>query len=164
MRIFRTLLFLLAFVYLASPYASLYWLSHTLAGNDPQALTQCVDMPAVQRVYQTSLNHVAGQYAAPLAQHLQQSGAWPPLGALALNGVEALGKTMAEQTISPQWVAQTLQPQRNGLRQDLFTAFTFAFFETPTRFLVRVGRLGENPVHFYLTLQDWRWRVTAIYP
>jgi hypothetical protein len=41
--------------------------------------------------------------------------------------------------------------------------FAFACFETPTRFLVRAGTLDKNPVHLYLTLQRWQWRVTTVF-
>jgi hypothetical protein len=50
--------------------------------------------------------------------------------------------------------------QING---SLWQHTSFIFFESPTRFMIRLGNLGHNPLYIEMTLQAWVWRVTAIY-
>jgi hypothetical protein len=37
------------------------------------------------------------------------------------------------------------------------------FLNHPLVLMIRLGQLGRNPLHIEMTLQDWVWRVTAIY-
>ena len=54
-------------------------------------------------------------------------------------------------------------PGGPGGRSGFVDQISYAFFDRPTGFLVRIGELGEDPVHFRLTLDGASWRVTALY-
>jgi hypothetical protein len=45
----------------------------------------------------------------------------------------------------------------------IISDISFAFFEFPTKFLIRLGDLGSNPIYLRLQLENWQWRVTGIY-
>jgi hypothetical protein len=71
-----------------------------------------------------------------------------------------LGNLAVDESIDLNWIRSSLNIKESASLRD---SINFAIFESPTRFLVRLGNLGENPVHFYLTLTDWDWRLTGIY-
>jgi hypothetical protein len=45
----------------------------------------------------------------------------------------------------------------------IISDISFAFFESPTIFLIRIGDLGSNPIYLRLQLENWQWRVTGIH-
>jgi len=157
----RWLAFLLFLAFGASPYITLYYLNQALVKNDTAALALYVDLPSVQTHQRASTQQQMDDYLKTMPQAFRSMLEQSPQWASSLHqGAQALLQTQVDLT----WVRDQLLVEQNGVSLSLFTGFSFAFFESPTRFLVRIGSLDHKPVHFYLRFQDWSWQVTAIYP
>ena len=62
------------------------------------------------------------------------------------------------------WAMAQLRSKNPDSQQDGFIdQLSYAFFDSPDSLLLRIGELGEDPVHARLTLQNAAWRITAIY-
>ncbi len=151
------LLFLSLLAFGAWPYYQLYRLDKALVENDQRMLYKIVDLDAVRRrhkqVLEQNLERLVGPQDNPVINFVR-------------GGIRALGDSAYESIIDMDWVRDRLLATRREAHEQHFSllgGFSFAFFETPIRFLARAGELGEDPVHLYLTLQNWRWRVTALY-
>jgi len=151
-----TLLFLLLIVYIAWPYVAVYRLDRALAVNDRDELVKLIDVDAIRRQLRGRLDReiegVAERYDNPIFRFLR-------------GGAKELTSTTFED-IDYEWVREFVQEtQRRSAtqRRPVLGSFSFAFFESPRRFLIRVGEMGENPVHLRMTLQGWQWRVSALF-
>jgi len=146
MKYFSLLIFLAIMTYLAWPYVHLYRLSNAVANNDQVAFGQLLDIETIRRNHKKSLewkiNHLAPQENA--------------LSGMMREGAKIVGNTAVDTMIDANWIFERLR--KIGSDQ-----VTFAFFESPNRFTIRVGELWQAPVHVEMTMQDWDWRVTAIY-
>jgi hypothetical protein len=149
-----TLMFAAALIW---PYYTLYRLDSALSANHLPTLQKMVDLAAVQAAHKHALSQT-------LPHHFGAQDNDNPLVGLLRQGLGATGNMAVDYRIDLDWVRVSLYSvEGQHAAPGLLSALSFAFFESPTRFLVRLGNLGEHPVHFYLTLQDWNWRVTAIY-
>ncbi len=128
------LLILAVLAYVAWPYYTLWRLDQALTKNDLDELVKQFDLTAIRH-------------------HLLQDGVKEG-GAAALDAIDA--SWVRERLLTAQ-VIEAAPPR------PVLGGFAFACFERPTRFLVRSGALGKNPVHLYLTLQGCQWRVTAVF-
>ncbi len=151
-----SIVILLVLAYLIWPYYQLNQLGRALDVNDEYTLRKCLDLDAIQRgvkgIVDKNIEGVGENYDNPVVKFLR--GGVKELSGSALDFVDF------------EWVRDTLlgareQPGARG--PQWLGGFSFAFFEAPNLFLVRAGRLGENPVHLHMTLQNWRWRVTAVF-
>lgn len=69
-----------------------------------------------------------------------------------------LGEYAIDENVDLSWVRDILT--HNGrFRQQI----THAFFESPGRFVIRLGVLGEEPIHVQMTLRRGVWKITGIY-
>ena len=156
MRLLYFLLFLAILAYAGWPYVNLYRLDRALMQNDRTALNALVDLDAL-RV----------QHKAMLERQVRRSigDQHGPISDLVRDGARWFG-TQTSEAIDLEWVRQRLRRQRPSAPDaypSIITDTTFAFFEWPTRFLIRLGDLGQDPIHVRMSLEDWRWRVTGIY-
>jgi hypothetical protein len=157
-RLFGLLLPLLFAAILGWPYFTLYQLDKALAVNNSARLQKLIDLPAVQAAHKQAFAHTMQHTLGGVG------GTDNPLLGMLRQGMRAAGDMAVDYHVDMAWVHASLYPpQGRHASPGLLSALSFAFFESPTRFLVRLGELGEQPVHFYLTLQDWNWRVTAVY-
>ncbi len=150
------ILVLAVLAYVVWPYYTLWRLDQALTGNDLSELVKRLDRTAIRRHFQQlweqNIEGVAEQFDNPVFRFLR-------------GGVKEVGAA-AFDAIDESWVRErllTAQQIAAAPRRPVLGGFAFACFETPTRFLVRAGTLGKNPVHLYLTLQGWQWRVTAVF-
>jgi len=155
MKYLSRLLFLLVIVYLGWPYFHLYQLHRAVINNDSAAIENLVDLKKVNQVFKENLewqmNHAVNSQGNLFPEVVRQS---------AQTIIGTLGNLAAE-TVAID--AQNLLKRLHKINGSLWEKTTFAFFESPTRFTIRLGELGHNPIHIQMTLQDWSWRVTAIY-
>ena len=146
---------LLVIVYLGWPYVHLYQLHRAVINNDSAAIEDLVDLKKVNQVFKENLewqmNHAVNSQSHLFPEVIRQ-------GAQTIIGT--LGNLAAETVVID---AQGLLERLHKINGSLWEKTTFAFFESPTRFKIRLGQLGRNPIHIQMTLQDWSWRVTAIY-
>lgn len=144
------------------PYSTIYRLGNALAANDEQAIMQFVDLESVRARYKQSVE----QQTQMLKQlNLGHQNLGSSLSNFLGNSVQTLSNTAVDSVVTAQWVRATLRPphQDPETYTSLLSFVSFGFYESPTLFLVRLGRLGENPIHFHMKLDNWNWKVTAIY-
>ena len=158
MKKFLILLFLLAVVlWGAYPYVQVYRLDRALQANDSTTLAALIDIAAVKEDQRTRLeqraNSAIGQGDDPISSMLRA-------------GAKRLGESAIDTVIDIAWVrGQLAGPDaRKGQFPALLERVDYAFFDNWNRFMVRVGELGKNPLHFRLGFADWQWRVVAVYP
>ena len=133
------------------PYLTLRQLDDALAANDHEALTKLVDIDSVRQQVAQSLER---DVDSALGGENDEGSI---LGWLK-NKVNDLGTQAIQDVINVTWTRDKL------LSKGAFkSATSYAFFESWDRFLVRLGTHGDNPIHVYLQLKDWQWRVSAIH-
>lgn len=150
-------LFVAALVYGGWPYVELYRIDRALLENDTGTLRVLVDMDSIraseEKKLEKQVDQTVGQEQGRIADMVRQGARW-------------LGKNVKEPALDINWVREELRWDGSG-DQDAFPSIvrhtTFAFFESPTRFLVRVGELDAHPMHLRLRLEDWRWQLVGIY-
>ncbi|MDD2814575.1 MAG: DUF2939 domain-containing protein [Thiotrichaceae bacterium] len=163
MKYLTGLLLLIVFTFIALPYVRLYQLDDALATNDMNTLNKLVDLESVRTTYKKSLEFKVGRVTGDVAAALPAAN--NGLVEFMRGGVKALGDKTLNDVLDMNWVRTKLHPQLANPSENnsIWQSMSFAFFESPTRFIVRIGDLGKNPIHLRMTLQDWYWRVTAIY-
>ncbi|MGQ9658941.1 MAG: DUF2939 domain-containing protein [Thermochromatium sp.] len=151
-------LLLLLILYGLWPYYSLYRLDGALLRPDPTELESLVDLSAIRANYKHRLEDGVSTLF-PTADPDSVSG-WIQ------QHIGRLDDSALEQAITLDWVRETLSTavtQVTGQRlPELIDAVDFAFFEAHDRFLVRLGRLGENATHLRLTWIGTQWKLTDI--
>lgn len=157
MRYLCTLLVLVLAAAIAWPYVYVYRLDRALLENDRVALVALVDLDRLRE------NHKAAMEFR-VQNTVGQDGA---VTRMLQDGVRWLSDQGADQVIDLDWVREQLRRDGRAAGDDAYPSILrqtdFAFYESPTTFLVRVGELGRDPVHLRLGLRDWKWRVTGIY-
>ncbi len=160
MRFLIYLLLLLLILYGLWPYYSLYRLEAALLRPDDTELASLVDLPAIRANYQHRIAAGLNTLLPPASPQLQGSVGW------IREGAERLGERALDQIITLAWVRETLRHTVTEITgQDppyLLQAVDFAFFESPERFLVRLGLLGESATHLRLSRSGAGWRLTDI--
>ncbi len=157
MKLLRVPLLLFLLAYLAWPYVTIFRLDRALTNNDLATLQRLIDLSAVQQEWKNRMD-----------QGLQGTvGGANPMLEFFRGGIRQLGGSAIEQLVTMEWVrAQLLSRSdpRPEADPSLLDPLSFAFFESYDRFLIRIGPLGQNPLHARLRLRDWEWRVVAVYP
>lgn len=151
MRYFTSLLFFVVVIYVGWPYYHIYKLSGAVKNNDPTAIEKIVDFEQVNKVFQENKKWKADNMTKTPVDMLPEG-----LREQARALVGALG---GASSVDAKWMLERFRQSEGSLWDQV----SFAFFESPTRFMIRLGQLGRNPLHIEMTLQDWVWRVTAIY-
>ncbi|QGU33890.1 DUF2939 domain-containing protein [Thermochromatium tepidum] len=158
MRFIGYLLLLVLVIYGLWPYYSLYRLDGALLRPDPTELATLVDLPAIRANYKRRL--AAGVSGMLPAAEPQGITGW--IG----QNLERLGDAALEQAITLDWVRETLREAATQVMgqgtPSLIGAVDFAFFESHDRFLIRLGRLGENATHIRLSRIGAQWKITDI--
>jgi hypothetical protein len=160
MRILGYLFLILIIVYGAWPYYHVYRLDDALGRNDTAALTGLVDVSAIRANYRERLDRGLGLQT--LAQPEDTGGALVWLQ----QNLQRLGDAALEQTITMEWVSNTLRAAAARASDEqppyFIAGIDFAFFESYDRFLIRLGELGENETHVRMRLEGTTWWVTDI--
>jgi len=154
MRLFRalvTMLVITALAYVANPYYHLYRIGHELAAGVMVETSQLVDLGSIRQQHKKSaardVDAVVGEGQDAVSGLLRR-------------GAKALTDAGVDAVIDEQWLRRKLLGTPAG---SFWSRVDHAFFESPTRFLLRLGSLGDDPVHAYLELRDWRWVLTEVY-
>lgn len=159
MRYLSFLFFLVFIAYLAWPYYSIYRLDNALKQNDRTTLTELVDLASIRDIYKETVKrnlshlqrfgHTMGVEANPFLDTINQ-------------GIVGIGQSAVDKTVDLEWVKKCLVAKAPD-QSSFWQAVSFAFYESPTRFTLRVGELGHAPVYAQMTLQDWSWRLVGVY-
>jgi hypothetical protein len=156
MKYFLPIIFLAILVYVVYPYVDLFRLDRALMADDQSELNALIDLPSVKAARKESIeSQVRGatEGAGMMSKPLQE-------------GARSMSGAAVEAMIDMNWVRDTLRWRRSGHSDtypSIISNMSYAFFESPVKFLIRIGDLGQHPVHVRMTLKDWKWRVTAIY-
>lgn len=142
-------------VFLTWPYVTVWRLDQAVRNDDTAALSELVDLEAVRGEIKKKLNKDAdstiGDPSNSFIRWLQ-------------DGIQTLGGAALDQLVTLSWVRERLQGGRVGDDSEGFLGVvTYAFFDAPDGFVVRIGSAMDAPVHVRLALRGWHWRVTAVY-
>ena len=152
MRFLAFVAFLLAVLYSAWPYYNVYRLDRALRLNDAQALASLVDLAAIRQARKMEFGDAVAGTANP-----RGSSGWQQ-GTVVTNGPQ-------RPAVDLDWVRQALRPKgvpEGRKYPSILSYVSYAFFQSPSRFLVRLGDPRENAADVLLSRQDWQWRVIAI--
>ncbi|MCB1734515.1 MAG: DUF2939 domain-containing protein [Gammaproteobacteria bacterium] len=156
-KLLSSLILIAAILWVAYPYAQIYRLDQALQANDKATLAALIDIATVKEDQRTRIeqraNSAIGQGDDPISSMLRA-------------GAKRLGESAVDTVVDVDWVRGQLAgaEARKGQFPPLVGRIDYAFFDNWNRFMVRVGELGRNPLHFRLGFADWQWRVVAIYP
>lgn len=146
-------LILAGLVYLAWPYLALWELSRAVADPNPEAVAERVDIEAVRGEIRKKLNKdsrsAIGKLSDPFILWLER-------------GIRRLGTGALDDLVTLDWVRERLTAN-SPPGQGFLPQVSYAFFDSPGGFEVRLGTPGQAPVHFRMALQGFRWRVTVVY-
>jgi hypothetical protein len=155
MKALISLLILCMLAFLAWPYTAIYRLDRALSQNHRTTLAEMIDIQSVRsqikRKINKNLESSIGDVSNSFVDWLQE-------------GIQRLGADAVDEMVSTDWVVKQLRshnpdPSQGGFYQQL----SYAFFDGPDRLLLRIGELGESPVHAHLKLDGTSWRITAVY-
>ncbi|MCK5877918.1 MAG: DUF2939 domain-containing protein [Candidatus Marithrix sp.] len=155
MKFLNTLIFIGLTAFIAWPYIHIFQISSAVMNNNRLAIEKLVDFESVNKIHKKNIEWKANNMVEINGSILPESMRG---GAEAIAG--ALGNLAAETTtVDASWVMEQLRIMEGSPWEQM----TFAIFESPTSFIIRLGNLGRNTIHIRMTLLDWKWRVTAIY-
>ena len=150
-KLLACLIVLVIGVYVVWPFAYVYRLDNAITRGDDATLARLVDLASVRQAIERS---VSRDLDTALGAENDGLVGWIKVQA------NELGAAAVDEVITLQWVADTLQPGSTSFRSRV----THQFFESWDVFVVRVGHLGNDPVHVVLQLTGGNWRVVAVYP
>ncbi|MFT5392644.1 MAG: hypothetical protein ACI8PT_002842 [Gammaproteobacteria bacterium] len=147
----------------AWPYATLYRLDRALTEGDLKPLAEFVDVDAIrasvkERVGRTVNDTVGGQPGTVLGW-IQE-------------GVRQIGERAVDLAVDLEWVQDTLNASAgpvtdtavlSGQPLSLLSRTSYAFHSGWDGFLVRTNSNVGEPLEIHFALQNWRWRVVAVY-
>ncbi|HYN76785.1 MAG TPA: DUF2939 domain-containing protein [Lamprocystis sp. (in: g-proteobacteria)] len=157
----RYIAYLLMFALIAFgiwPYLYVFKLDGALSQETTTDLAPLVDLSAIRGNYKARITTGADQLLP----------AGDPKGAMGWirQNLERLGDSALDQAITLPWVQETLrQAVTDATKQSppyLLAGVDFAFFESPNRFLLRIGELGQGATHVRLSLDGTQWKITDI--
>lgn len=153
MKLLSFLLLLCILVYGIWAYLDLFRLNHAVVYNNQERLNQLIDIQALREEMKRNFNQDVGDGPHPWLKWFA-------------DGVQRLNSETLDRLVTIGWVRDRLLSKiESDDSAELFAGVSYAFFESPTRLLVRYGELGQDPIHLYLQLYpfDFRWRVNAMY-
>jgi hypothetical protein len=155
-RLLCCLLVIVAIAHSGWAYYHVWELDRALLRDDLSALTQLIDLDAVRAErkerMESEVDQATGAVGAALPNLVREGAS------------QVVGAAVEQQVTLPAIREELRWRDTDGPYPSLFDNWTFAFFEGPTTFLVRIGDLGQDPVHVRLGMQGWKWRVVAVYP
>lgn len=156
MKLVFPVLFLALLIYIGWPYANLFRLDRALMTNNQEGLSSLIDLDAVRKKRKQDVEREVDR--------TMRSGGMVPN--IVQEGTRWMGRSAVDSMVTMEWVREKLRWYKNT-RPDVYPSIisdtTYAFFESPTKFLVRVGDLGLEPVHLRMVFEEWKWRITEIY-
>lgn len=149
--LFFRLLLLLLLIYGAIPYYALYRMDHALVVNDHQVMQRYIDLEQIQQHYKERLRIEQGRQGDVLSRMFRSTA-------------NSMSELTVNQVVTMDWVRYQLSgAESQQVGQSLFPRLDHAFFEGIDTFVVRVGKLGHDPLHLKMTREGVVWRLSAIY-
>ncbi len=143
----------IAALWLIWPYATVLRLHQVAADEQPEALAGLVDIDAVRDQIRRRLNKdadsVIGEVSDPFIDWIA--------AALEQPGADAL-----ERQVSYPWLHALLR-QHISPDRGLLGRLGWAFFSSPTDFVLRIDGDGASPLFLHLRPSPAGWKVIAVY-
>lgn len=145
------LMLLAALLYGVVPYYSLYRFNHALVIHDHEDMSRYLDLHQLRQHYKESLR-------------ISQSGGEGAITRMFRGTANTMSALTVDQLVTMDWIRRKLVLAEQGqIGQSMFERLDHAFFEGPNTFLVRLGRLGEEPLHLLFRRDGLVWRLSALY-
>ncbi|MEA3276764.1 MAG: DUF2939 domain-containing protein [Pseudomonadota bacterium] len=137
------------------PYATLWRLDQAVRVEDSAGLAALVDLDAIRSEIKQKLNKDAdsdiGELSDPFIRWLEE-------------GISTMGNDAVDQLVTFEWVrGQLLAQAVGGADRGFLPSVSFAFFDAPDGFNVRIGPASGHPVYAHLQLRGLKWWVNAVY-
>lgn len=167
MRFFGYLVLFALLGYALWPYYTVYQLDGAIKQPGTAALGELVDLAALRANYKQRLaadtKAILPLDTLDALDALDENSGF--MGLIRQN-VERLGDSALNQIVTLDLVHDTLRKavtKATGQSPPyLMAGISFAFFESYNRFLIRIGDLGDNPMHVRLSLIGTEWKITDI--
>jgi hypothetical protein len=154
-KVFVILVVTVLLTYVILPYVQWWRLECAAISNDHDVLSALIDLSAVHGAIKRRLNK---NFPEANSKPSDAFVAWIQAGLL------RLGNNDIKQLVTIEWVRQQLLSKvKHGDYMCAFQHVSYAFFNKPNEFLVRIGELQHDPVHIRLKLTAKGWRVTMVY-
>lgn len=143
-------------VFFGWPYNAVYQLDQALVRNDVAKIEQLIDIPKIQE-------NLKAEVQQDIDQGISGAGNFTNM---LKQGVSALSNVAVDNMVDVKWVRERLlglHENKEAVSLSLLNRISYAFYDSHDEFLVRVGELGNKPMHFLMKKTDNQWRVIAIY-
>jgi len=141
-------------LYLAWPYTLLWRIDQALRNDDGAALAELVDLESVREEIKKKINKDADSSVGELSDSFIQ---WLE------EGIAVMGTQAVDRLVTLDWVRERLLEHGTGGGEGFLGQISYAFFDTPDGFIVRIGTAATVPVQLRLSLRGLKWRVSAVY-
>lgn len=144
---------LLAFLFW--PYLTIWRLDSATRSTDPADLAGLVDMESIRNEIKKKLNKDSASSIDTLSD---------PFIRWLEEGIQLMGSEAVDRLVTQEWVRTRLLAHSGpGDDQGFLGQVTYAFFEIPDGFRLRIGEPHDDPVEVRLQLSGVSWRITALY-
>ena len=151
--------FLLALLYVAYPYWTLYRLDRALEAHDTQSLDAIIDWPSLRRTLRDDMVAAATAKLLPSDADANRRFGTDLLTAWGAGLIDAATRGL----LTSEALATLYDERRRTGEPSLLHAIRSAFFRTPTSFAVEVGtRRDDTRVRFEMTFEGGAWRVSRL--
>lgn len=119
------------------------------------ALARLVDLTSVRAEIKKKLNKDANSTVGKLSDSFIR---WLQ------DGIGVMGSQAVDQLVTLPWVRERLLAHSvDAAGEGFLGQVTYAFFDAPDGFVVRIGSVSADPVQLRLSLRGLDWRVSAVY-
>jgi hypothetical protein len=144
---------IVAFSFMLWPYVALWRIDRAAVQEGAAGLAPFVDLAAVREEILRKLNKDAVSPIGPLSDPFIQ---W--IG----NGIMSNGREAITKLVTLEWVRARLLTGASG-DAGFLDRISYAFFDSPRGFQVRIGPADADPTHVHLRLQGLQWQINALY-
>ncbi len=142
---------LMLLLYMVVPYYSLYRLNHALIVNDTVQLNRYIDLNQLRAHY---------KHALTIGRRSEEGG----FSRMFRDTANAMSAATVDQMVTVDWIRyQLTDAKRDQIGASMLDSLDHAFFEGPNTFLIRLGELGDDPLHLLLQREGLVWRLTTLY-
>lgn len=154
------LLIVLASVHLVLPYIAVWHLKDSIERGNIQALSRGVDWKAVRDGLKED---ISDGIIDPVHRHPVDDGSLPPFGASFARGI---AETQIDREVTPEKLVPLLAKLHSGSPDtDPLSSIEWAFFETPTVFMVTIRgpSTDEGHLRLRLVMRGGKWLLVRIW-
>ncbi len=145
------------FAYGLYPYVALYELGQAVRQGDAVRLEAMVDWASVRE----GIKEDICDYVVEQPEPAHNNGQLPPFGAGFVRGIAT--NTVDKRVTPEALVAAAQQPDPKQLAKSDGVRVNWAFFVSPSAFMVDLGTGDRAPIRVQMDLRDGAWHVTRVW-